>query len=96
MSAHNTPDLRPSAVGLTPLSSGQAFNQLKRTLSQGTEITEEADVANGRRSKRIKKGKPNQYLQQFLACGPNRVRMLGWMQAQLFRRRCSHWSFGIG
>jgi histone demethylase JARID1 len=59
LSAHNTPDLRPSAVGLTPLSNGQPFNQLKRTLSQGTEsgMTEDADSASGRRSKRAKKGK---------------------------------------
>ncbi|KAF1996473.1 PLU-1-domain-containing protein [Amniculicola lignicola CBS 123094] len=57
LSAHNTPDLRPSAVGLTPLSNGQPFNQLKRTLSQDTEggMNSEADAASGRRSKRIKK-----------------------------------------
>lgn len=59
LSAHNTPDLRPSAVGLTPLSNGQAFNQLKRTLSQDTEsgMNSETDPASGRRSKRVKKGK---------------------------------------
>ncbi|KAF2727835.1 PLU-1-domain-containing protein [Polyplosphaeria fusca] len=56
LSAHNTPDLRPSAAGLTPLSNGQAFNQLKRTLSQDTEsgMNSEADAASGRRSKRLK------------------------------------------
>ncbi|PSN75415.1 PLU-1-domain-containing protein [Corynespora cassiicola Philippines] len=60
LSAHNTPDLRPSAVGLTPLSNGQAFNHLKRTLSQETEGTMngEVDAANGRRSKRLKKDAP--------------------------------------
>lgn len=59
LSAHNTPDLRPFAVGLTPLSNGQAFNQLKRTMSQDTESGLDGDVdsANGRRSKRVKKGK---------------------------------------
>jgi len=59
LSAHNTPDLRPSALGLTPLSNGQAFNHLKRTLSQDTEggMNGDADAANGRRSKRLKKGK---------------------------------------
>lgn len=59
LSAHNTPDLRPSAVGSTPLSNGHAFNQLKRTLSQDTEsgMNGEADGASGRRSKRLKKGK---------------------------------------
>lgn len=59
LSAHNTPDLRPSVVGLTPLSNGQAFNQLKRTLSQDIEsgMDGEDDSASGRRSKRIKKGK---------------------------------------
>ena len=58
LSAHNTPDLRSSAVSLTPLSNGQAFNHLKRTLSQESEagMSEEADAANGRRSKRLKKG----------------------------------------
>ncbi|KAF2646923.1 PHD transcription factor-like protein [Massarina eburnea CBS 473.64] len=57
LSAHNTPDLRPSGLGLTPLSNGQAFNHLKRTLSQESEagLNEEADAANGRRSKRLKK-----------------------------------------
>ncbi|KAF1962468.1 PHD transcription factor-like protein [Byssothecium circinans] len=57
LSANNTPDLRPSAVGLTPLSNGQAFNHLKRTLSQDSEagMSEDADAANGRRSKRLKK-----------------------------------------
>jgi histone demethylase JARID1 len=59
LSAHNTPDLRPSIVGLTPLSNGQAFNHLKRTLSQDAEsINDDTDAeANGRRSKRLKKGK---------------------------------------
>ncbi|KAF2191990.1 PLU-1-domain-containing protein [Zopfia rhizophila CBS 207.26] len=57
LSANNTPDLRPSAVGLTPLSNGQALNHLKRTLSQDTDsgLNGEADAANGRRSKRLKK-----------------------------------------
>ncbi|KAF9737061.1 PLU-1-like protein [Paraphaeosphaeria minitans] len=57
LSAHNTPDLRPSAVGLTSLSNPQAFSHLKRTLSQDTEggMTDDADAANGRRSKRLKK-----------------------------------------
>ncbi|KAF2113688.1 histone demethylase JARID1D [Lophiotrema nucula] len=56
LSAHNTPDLRPSAVGLTPLSNGQAFNHLKRTLSQDADsgMSSDADAASGRRSKRIK------------------------------------------
>ena len=65
LSAHNTPDLRPSAVGLTPLSNPQAFPHLKRTLSQDTEggMTDDADAANGRRSKRLKKGKRIRYLQ---------------------------------
>lgn len=59
LSAHNTPDLRPSAVGLTPLPNGQAFNHLKRTMSQETDvgINGEADAASGRRSKRLKQGK---------------------------------------
>ena len=59
LSAHNTPDLRPTALGLTPLSNGQMFNQLKRTLSQDAEDSSngDADDANGRRSKRLKKGK---------------------------------------
>lgn len=59
ISAHNTPDLRPTSHGLTPLSNGQMFNQLKRTLSQDAEDSSNADGddANGRRSKRLKKGK---------------------------------------
>ena len=58
ISAHNTPDLRPTAIGLTPLSNGQPYNQLKRTLSQDAEssVNEDLDDTNGRRSKRIKKG----------------------------------------
>lgn len=66
LSANNTPDLRPSAVGLTPLSNGQAFNHLKRTLSQDAEsgMNGEADAANGRRSKRLKKGKRIPCMQQ--------------------------------
>jgi hypothetical protein len=60
LSAHNTPDLRPAALGLTPLSNGQAFNQLKRTLSQDAEDSSNGDAdENGRRSKRLKKGKQN-------------------------------------
>jgi len=59
-SAKNTPDLRPSAVGLPPLSNGQALNHLKRQMSQDTEsaaggANSEAD-AGGRRSKRLKQG----------------------------------------
>jgi histone demethylase JARID1 len=63
LSAQNTPDLRPSTVGLTPLSNGQAFNHLKRTLSQDAEsINDDTDTdANGRRSKRLKKGKYSVY-----------------------------------
>lgn len=59
LSAHNTPDLRPTSHGLTPLSNGHAFNQLKRTLSQDGEssMNEDADEASGRRSKRLRKGK---------------------------------------
>lgn len=65
LSAHNTPDLRPAAAGLTPLSNGQAFSHLKRTLSQDTEggMMDDADAANGRRSKRLKKGKRIRHLQ---------------------------------
>ncbi|KAF1847972.1 PHD transcription factor-like protein [Cucurbitaria berberidis CBS 394.84] len=57
LSAHNTPDLRPTQVGLTPLSNGLPFNQLKRTMSQDAEssINDDTDEANGRRSKRLKK-----------------------------------------
>jgi histone demethylase JARID1 len=59
LSAHNTPDMRPIALGLTPLANGQMFNQLKRTLSQDPEdsMNDDGDDANGRRSKRLKKGK---------------------------------------
>jgi histone demethylase JARID1 len=32
MSAENTPDLRPTAIGLTPLSNGHQFHQLKRPM----------------------------------------------------------------
>jgi histone demethylase JARID1 len=60
LSAHNTPDLRPTALGLTPLSNGQVLNQLKRTLSQDAEDSSNGDAdENGRRSKRLKKGKHN-------------------------------------
>lgn len=56
MSAKNTPDLRPSALGSTPLSNGQAFNHLKRQLSQDTESGVNGDSdGSGRRSKRLKK-----------------------------------------
>ncbi|KAH9882346.1 hypothetical protein J1614_000582 [Plenodomus biglobosus] len=57
LSANNTPDLRPTAIGLTPLSNGHTHNQLKRTMSQDAEssVNEDADEANGRRSKRLKK-----------------------------------------
>jgi histone demethylase JARID1 len=59
LSANNTPDLRPTALGLTPISNGNAFNQLKRNLSPDgdSSVIDEADEANGRRSKRLKKGK---------------------------------------
>ena len=59
LSANNTPDLRPTALGLTPLSNSNALNQLKRTLSQNgdSSVADEADEANGRRSKRLRKGK---------------------------------------
>jgi histone demethylase JARID1 len=57
LSAHNTPDLRPAALGLTPISGGQMFNQLKRTLSQDAEDSSNDTDENGRRSKRLKKGK---------------------------------------
>lgn len=59
LSAKNTPDLRPSALGTTPLSNGQAFNHLKRQLSQDTEsgANGDSDAGSGRRSKRLKKGK---------------------------------------
>ncbi|ORX96954.1 PLU-1-like protein-domain-containing protein [Clohesyomyces aquaticus] len=57
LSAHNTPDLRPSSGALTPLANGQALNHLKRTLSQDTEggMNDDVDGASGRRSKRLKK-----------------------------------------
>jgi histone demethylase JARID1 len=57
MSAENTPDLRPTAIGLTPLSNGHQFHQLKRPLSQDPESSanDDTDEANGRRSKRLKK-----------------------------------------
>lgn len=76
LSAHNTPDLRPSAVGLTPLSNGQAFNHLKRTLSQEAEsgMNGEADAANGRRSKRLKKGKCISHMQKICSHSPLVVR----------------------
>ena len=58
ISAKNTPDLRPSATGVTPLSNGQALNHLKRQLSQDTESGANGDSDGaGRRSKRLKKGK---------------------------------------
>ncbi|KAF2497114.1 histone demethylase JARID1D [Lophium mytilinum] len=57
LSAKNTPDLRPSVLGTTPLSNGQAFNHLKRQLSQDTEsgANGDSDAGSGRRSKRLKK-----------------------------------------
>ncbi|KAF1935845.1 PLU-1-domain-containing protein [Clathrospora elynae] len=57
LTAHNTPDLRPTAVGLMPVSNGHPFNQLKRTISPDAESSanDEGDEANGRRSKRLKK-----------------------------------------
>jgi histone demethylase JARID1 len=70
LSAHNTPDLRPIALGLTPVANGQTFNQLKRTLSQEAEDSSngETDDANGRRSKRLKKGK---YARACRHCSPD-------------------------
>lgn len=58
LSAHNTPDLRPTLSGSTPLGEGQVINQLKRTLSQevGSNANSDGDDASGRRSKRLKKG----------------------------------------
>ena len=99
-SALNTPDLRPTAVGLTPLSNGQAFNHLKRTLSQDAEsMNGDGDAdANGRRSKRLKKGKRTLHACRILqppfrlsseqgcvAANPCRV------QARLIVRRTNHW-----
>lgn len=58
LSAHNTPDLRPSGVPLAPLGSAQSLN-LKRTLSQGAEDnipSGESELASSRRSKRARKG----------------------------------------
>lgn len=95
LSAHNTPDLRPSAVSLTPLSNGQAFSHLKRTLSQDTEggMTDDGDAANGRRSKRIKKGKRIRRLQKtaffFDRASPGRDP--GWITARLLRYCLSYW-----
>jgi histone demethylase JARID1 len=70
LSEHNTPDMRPITLGLTPLASGQTFNQLKRTLSQEAEDSSngETDDANGRRSKRLKKGK---HICACRYCGPD-------------------------
>jgi histone demethylase JARID1 len=70
LSANNTPDLRPTALGLTPLSNSNAFNQLKRTLSQDgdSSMVDEADEANGRRSKRLKKGKHDGALKFICDC----------------------------
>jgi histone demethylase JARID1 len=57
LSADNTPDLRPTAIGLTPLSNGHQFHPLKRPLSQDPESSanDDTDEANGRRSKRLRK-----------------------------------------
>lgn len=57
LSAHNTPDLRPSGAGATPVSNGHGSALLKRTLSQEGEMVTngENDGANGRRSKRMRK-----------------------------------------
>jgi len=58
-SAKNTPDLRPTGLGLSaaPVLNGQGFNQLKRQLSNDADggVSGDAD-ASGRRSKRLKKG----------------------------------------
>jgi histone demethylase JARID1 len=77
LSAHNTPDLRPTALGLTPLSNGQMFNQLKRTLSPDAEdsMNDESDDTNGRRSKRIKKGKHSRTCRHSLPPPAARTRM---------------------
>ena len=56
-SAKNTPDLRPSALGYSPLANGQTPHPPKRQLSHDTngEVNGDSD-ASGRRSKRLKKG----------------------------------------
>jgi histone demethylase JARID1 len=87
LSAHNTPDLRPTSHGLTPLSNGHAFNQLKRALSNDGEssVNEEADEASGRRSKRLRKGKHTlacTRMQSHLACC-----ILAWLGSDSH----SHW-----
>lgn len=95
LSAHNTPDLRPTATGLTPLANGQAFNQLKRTLSQDAEssINDDTDDASGRRSKRLKKGKHSD-MQICAAASLHLLPQPGcdtWAQAQTRARCTSHW-----
>lgn len=60
-SAKNTPDLRPTGLGLSapPALNGQGFSQLKRQLSNDVEADSGAsgDAGDaGRRSKRLKKG----------------------------------------
>jgi len=59
-SAKNTPDLRPTGLGLSVSTSvnGQSFNQLKRQLSNDAESGAGGDAGDaGRRSKRLRKGK---------------------------------------
>ena len=59
-SAKNTPDLRPTGLGLSAPTSvnGQGFNQLKRQLSNDGESGAGGDAGDaGRRSKRLRKGK---------------------------------------
>lgn len=61
LSEHNTPNLRPTPLGLTPPLNGQASNQMKRSLSQDEEGSMDGEVeeVDGRRSKRVKKGNQN-------------------------------------
>ena len=95
LSAHNTPDLRPIA-SQTPLSNGHMFNQLKRTLSQDAEssMNEDMDDANGRRSKRLKKGKLSPTC-RYLQLAPPAVTT--WVVASSAARMCvrcsSDWVF---
>ena len=63
----NTPDIQSSTLSAIPLTNGHTLNPLKRTISHdslngagsGTDSGHngELDVQNGRRSKRVKKGK---------------------------------------
>ena len=100
LSAHNTPDLRPAALGLTPLSSGQMFNQLKRTLSQDADDSSNGDVdENGRRSKRLKKGKHIFLCSLAVLLHPpseQACRVSASVQIQARVRRALHVSLGSG